>query len=359
MSDGWFIKTRSNGTMEWNQPYIGSGDDNINSVIQTADGGFALLGSTNSTGAGYYDIWLTKVNSTGQTDWNKTYGNATSDFGGQIIQTSDGGFLLTGYYFSSYNILKVDSQGQKLWNKSLPCWINSLQNITNNGYILVGTEQNQLCLVKIDSNATIEWNKTYSDIHSGNSVYPSDDGGYLIGGNTLGSNKLDMQLVKTDDNGTVQWKKSFGGVIDDGCNSAIQTSDGGFVLAGFSNSFGLGFSDFWLVKTNSTGHEEWNYTIGGDSNDNAIKVLEISNEEFVLAGNTVSFGSGRQDAWLVKIKNIVETTPTSSTTTSTSTKASSSISSTESKTSPSFETILTLITFSVITIRKRFKIKQK
>jgi predicted secreted protein len=153
------------------------------------------------------------------------------------------------------------------------------------------------------SSAVTEWSERYGGLYddAAYSLVNTNDG-YVLAGSTSssGAGSYDFWLVKTDSNGNKAWDRPYGGVGDDEAYSVIQTSDGGYVLAGFTNSSGNGGYDFWLVKTDSNGTELWNETYGGPSNDEAYSIVQAGDGGYVLAGYTRSFGNGGSDFWLVK-----------------------------------------------------------
>ena len=151
-----------------------------------------------------------------------------------------------------------------------------------------------------------EWNKTFggTDDDWAWSVQQTSDGGYIIAGTTesYGAGYGDFWLVKTDSEGNEEWNKTFGGTYSDGARSVQQTSDGGYILAGDTFSYGAGYSDFWLVKTDSEGNKEWSKTFGGNAWDGARSVQQTSDGGYIIAGYTGSYGAGGDDFWLVKVK---------------------------------------------------------
>ena len=148
------------------------------------------------------------------------------------------------------------------------------------------------------------WNQTYGGTEEdfGRSVVETSDGGYAVAGKTesFGSGSSDFWLVKTDVNGTMVWNQTYGGIQEDFGRSVVETSDGGYAIAGYTLSFGSGGSDVWLVKTDANGAEEWNQTYGGTYGEFGFSVVETGDGGFALAGSTASYGAGGYDFWLVK-----------------------------------------------------------
>jgi predicted secreted protein len=151
----------------------------------------------------------------------------------------------------------------------------------------------------------LEWDRTYggADHDGAYCLVQTDDGGYALAGYTLsfGAGSYDIWLVKTDSVGNMQWNQTYGGAREEGVHSLVQTGDGGYVLAGTTESFGAGGYDFWLVKTYANGSHQWNQTYGGTQDDAALSMIRTEPDGgYALAGKTRSFGAGAEDFWLVK-----------------------------------------------------------
>jgi predicted secreted protein len=318
--DFWLIKTNSSGNMQWNRTYGGTGDDEAYSVVQSKDEGYAVAGVTDSFGAGETDAWLVKTDSSGDMQWNRTYGGRAEDGAYSVIQTSDGGYALAGYTDSfgagSFNfwLIKTDSTGSMTWNKTYggpgddeaECVIQT----SDGGYALAGYTNSfgagsyDFWLVKTDSSGSMTWNKTYGGPGDDEArcVIQTSDGGYALVGmtNSTGAGGYDFWLVKTDSYGTLQWSQTYGGAYDEIANAVVQTSDGGYALAGLTGSYGAGDIDYWLVKTTSSGSTQWSQTYGGSGDDEAYSLVQTSDGGYALAGFTTSYGAGSYDAFLVK-----------------------------------------------------------
>ena len=160
-------------------------------------------------------------------------------------------------------------------------------------------------LIKTDSSGNELWNKTYGGLNDDGafSIVQTLDGGYALAGNTYSfsaGNNTDIWLIKTDSSGNELWNKTFGGPKDDFGYFVIQTSDGGYALAGITNSSGAGYEDVWLIKTDSYGNKLWDKTYGGAQNDEAYFVIQTKDDGYALAGSTYAGDAGLWDAWLVK-----------------------------------------------------------
>jgi len=290
--DIWLIKTGSNGNKEWNSTFGGINYDRGFSVQQTNDGGYIITGYTDSYGAGDSDVWLIKTDSSGNEEWNSTFGGSSGDWGYSVQQTNDGGYIITGYT-DSYGagnwdvwLIKTDSSGNEEWNRVFG-GINydrgfSVQQTNDGGYIIIGYTVSydaddtgcDIWLIKTDSNGNKEWHQTFggsgtpNKFDMGYSVQQTNDGGYIIIGDTeiYYVAKSNIWLIKTDSSGNEEWNRVFGGSASDRGRSVQQTSDGGYIITGWATSYSVVDPDVWLIKTDSSGNEEWNYTYGFGEN---------------------------------------------------------------------------------------------
>jgi hypothetical protein len=361
-SDTWLVKTNATGQPIWNQTYGGPLDDNAISVIQLSDG-YAIAGNTKSFGAGARDFWLIKTDTNGLHEWNCTYGGPADDVFREIIHTSDGGFALLGGT-SSYGIgdqnwwlVKTDVNGEPEWNMTYGGSLNdrglSLIQTSDGGFALeggttsFGAGGSDYWLIKTDANGQPEWNQTYggSQDDFGNVIIQTSEGGFAIAGGTksYGMGNYDLWLVKTNASGHHEWNQTYGGGGDEGhCESFVQTKDGGFALGVETTSYGAGDADFWLVRTDSSGQHMWNKTFGGFVDDWPQFIIQTTTGEFVLAGWTLSYGAGGSDAWLIKTTDSAGTTTTTMTTTTT-------------KPGPGFEYSVLILGISVFFIAQKWK----
>ncbi len=318
----WLVKTDSSGNEEWNSALGGNDDEEAYSVVQTPDGGYTVAGYTKSFGLGMKDVILIKTDSTGTSEWIRTFGGAQDDEGYCLQQTADGGYIVAGVTSSSGAgsrdmwLIKTNDFGNEEWNQTLGGFSSdgawSVQQTTDGGYILTGwTFSNgpgylgNAWLVKTDSTGTEEWNRTFGgdDADRGYSVQQTTDGGYILTGYTssFGAGLDDMLLIKTDSLGNEEWNKTFGGNGRDYGNFVQQIRGGGYIVTGYTLSFGAGGDDVWAVRTNSSGIEEWSSTYGGPYSDVGFAIRQVSDGGFIVAGHTLSFGAGLHDAYLIRI----------------------------------------------------------
>ncbi len=254
------IKTDKSGNQEWINAYGGNNDDEGYSVQQTTDGGFIIAGYTKSYGAGANDVYLVKTDYSGNQLWDKVFGGTQDDLAFSVLQTSDGGFLITGSSFS------------------------------------FGTGGDML-MIKTNSNGNLIWQKTFGGISSDGAmnVAHTMDNGFIITGWTFsfGPGAVgNAFLVKTDSLGNQQWYNYFGGNDADRGYSVQQTTDGGYILTGYTGSFGAGLYDVLLVKTDSLGNQQWIKTFGGSGRDYSNSIQQTADGGFIILGYTLSFGAG-------------------------------------------------------------------
>ncbi len=323
----YLVKTNSGGKLQWYQTFGGpSGDRSGACVQQTSDGGYIIVGTKKFFGIGSEDVYLVKTNSEGKLQWNKTYGGESFDEGLWIEHTSDGGYIITGYAKSYGNgtsdvwLIKTDENGNHQWNKTYGGhWFFDyigycVEQTSDGGYIITGQKGPQpslgldVWLLKTDESGNQQWNKTYGYEgwpDCGYYVRQTNDGGYIITGSylnyvvaNLGS---DLYLIKTDENGNKEWDRKYGSTREDDYGRCVeQTSDGGYIITGYTETFGHFSGDVWLIKTNSTGGLEWNKTYGGESFDAGRCVVQTVDGGYIIVGTTKSFGAGNDDVWLIK-----------------------------------------------------------
>ncbi|RLE39959.1 hypothetical protein DRJ16_07635, partial [Candidatus Woesearchaeota archaeon] len=326
-SFGWWtynvylIKTDEKGNEEWSKKFGNAGDDDYGeSVQQTDDGGYIIVGSTHSYGTPY-DVYLIKTDENGNIEWSKTFGGSDSDYGESVRQTSDGGYIIAGGTSSfgagssDVYLIKTDENGNIEWSKTFggASWDRgyAIQQTSDGGYIIAGSTKSfgagssDIYLIKTDENGNMEWRKTFGGSYDedGHAVQQTSDGGYIIAGSTesFGAGDYDVYLIKTDEKGNEEWSRTFGGSNWDKGYSAQQASDGGYVIAGSTESFGAGYRDVYLIKTDEKGNEEWSKTFGGTDWDHGESVQQTDDGGYIIAGSTESFGAGWGDVYLIKL----------------------------------------------------------
>ena len=281
----YLVKTDTNGNLLWEKTFGGTDCDRGFSVQRTSDDGYIIAGDTESYGAGFFDVYLVKTDANGDLLWEKTFGGADYDKGYSVRQTSDDGFIITGWTNSSgaggtdVYLIKTDAEGNASWEKTFGGTNDdqgySVQETSDGGYIITGTTNSQhdpcnteydVYLIKTDANGNLLWEKRFGKssaehtYEQGLSVQETSDGGYIISGSTSSFDSdarvtiSDVYLIKTDANGNLLWEKTFGGSDNDSGSSVQETSDGGYIISGSTWSSGAGGSDVYLIKTDADGN---------------------------------------------------------------------------------------------------------
>ena len=315
------IKTDSNGDSLWTKKFWaglypgGAGC----SAQQTNDGGYVIAGYTRNSGNGDADVYLIKTDGNGDSLWTKTFGGSNSDWAESVKQTTDGGYIITGFSaldtvpYDMY-LIKTDDNGDSLWTKTFGGTEYdagySVQQTTDGGYIICGITRSfgngdlDVYLIKTDGNGNSIWAKTFggSGNDEGFSVQQTTDGGYVIVGYTrnFGNGDEDVYLIKTDENGDSLWTKTFGDTGEDIGFSIQQTTDGGYIICGLTKSSGDTLGDLYLIKTDENGYSLWTKTFGDTGEDIGFSVQETTDGGYIICGVTLSFGTLSYDVYLIK-----------------------------------------------------------
>jgi hypothetical protein len=312
----------------WQKTFGGSYDDGAYSIQQTKYGGYIVAGLTNSFGAGNYDVYIIKLNGNGNKVWEKTYGGSNNDEAFSIEQTKDGGYIVAGLTNSfgagdwDVYIIKLDGNGNKVWEKIYGGSNNdeafSIEQTKDGGYIVAGLTNSfgagdwDVYIIKLDGNGNKVWEKTYggSNNDGAYSIQQTNDGGYIVAGwsNSFGVGYADVYVIKLDGNGNKVWEKTYGGSDYDGAYSIEQTKDGGYIVAGLTNSFGAGDWDVYIIKLDGNGNKVWEKTYGGSNNDGVISIQQTTDGGYI-AGGTYSFGAGYADVYIIKMDSEGNTGP--------------------------------------------------
>ena len=366
--DYWVVKTDASGNKLWDRTFGGGSHDILRSITETTDGGYLLGGHSYSSSSGdksedsrgESDYWLVKIDASGNKLWDRSFGGNYSEIFYSLTATSDGGFLLGGYSNSpasgdksegskgayDYWIVKTDASGNILWNRTFGgnSWdqLLSLTATSDGGFLLGGqslssasgdksesSSHYDFWVVKIDASGNKLWDRTFggSSIESLASLTEISDGGFLLGGYSLSNisgdktedskGSADYWVVKTDASGNMLWDKTIGGDLADAINSLTETTDGGFLLGGMSDSPASGDKsegsrggyDYWVVKIDASGNKLWDKTIGGGAWDVLFSLIETIDGNFLLGGYSRSTASGEKseaskgasDYWVVKL----------------------------------------------------------
>ncbi|MCF6308692.1 MAG: T9SS type A sorting domain-containing protein [Flavobacteriaceae bacterium] len=343
--------------IEWETNLGGSGTDSATSIQQTADNGYIIAGYSWSNDGdisennGDDDIWIVKLDGTGSLVWETNLGGSSWDEAYSIQQTIDGGFVVAGFSWSNngdvsennggydFWIVKLDDLGSLVWETNLggSSWevASSIQQTIDEGYIIAGyttsndgdvSENNgadDFWIVKLDVNGSLVWEKSLggSGFDNATSIQQTADGGYIVAGASNSSNgdvggnygNYDYWIVKLDINGTLVWENNFGGSNEDWANYIQQTTDGGYIMVGWSKSSDFDVSgnngrrDYWVVKLDSNGVLVWEKNLGGSYDDIASSIQQTFDGGYIIAGFTsstdgdINENNGGDDYWIVKL----------------------------------------------------------
>jgi hypothetical protein len=302
----------------WSTNYGGVYTEEAYSGVRTSDGGFAILGSTYSFGAGDHDIYLLRLDSLGDTLWSKTYGGPATEYGYDIQRTGDSGFIVVGITYS-YGAGNGDVwlTGGVVWSRTYGGTgkdVGRSVRAFSNGFIVGGGTNSfgygydDFYLIRTNSSGDALWTRTYGG--GGGEVAfgtrPTPDGGFVMCGATgsFGVGYSSMYVVKTNGSGDTLWTNTYGGDRADLGYGIEVALDGGLVMIGATASFGAGEYDIYLVKTDPYGAFEWDQTYGGAMADQGFSVRPVSDGGYLIAGTTASYGSGKFDGMAIRTNPI-------------------------------------------------------
>jgi mannose/fructose-specific phosphotransferase system component IIA len=302
--DFWILKLDAENNIQWSKTFGGSEDDRGNDILQTKDGGFAILGYSTSSNldvpgnAGSQDFWMIKLDANGTISWSKTFGYLGADFGTTLLQTADNSYLITG-------VLDVTASGG--------------QGNSRNSQRHAGGD---IWAIKLSENGDLQWSKyfggSFTDAPFG--IVETEDHNFIIAGSSdsadvdISNNNgsYDFWVLKITSNGSLLWERSFGGSEIDEARAITATNDGNFIIVGDTRSADKdvsnnhGAADVWIIKMNTDGNLIWEKTIGGSSFDVARSVARAQDNGFIISGSSRSLNEGftnqgQNDALLLKI----------------------------------------------------------
>ncbi len=309
--DIWIVKIDGSGNIMWQNTIGGAGDDFLISMQQTTDGGYIvgagsdsnISGDKTENSRGGLDYWILKLDASGNITWQKTYGGNQPEFDTYIVETTDGGYFVGGYSDSDVSGEKTDP---------------------TNG-------QRDYWALKLDSSGNIVWQNSIggSLVDRPQAAFQTSDGGYIIGGfstSGISGDKTeanqggnDYWIVKLNSDGTIQWQNTIGGNDSDTFRDMIQTADGGYLVGGYSKSnisgdkteSSQGDFDFWILKLDSNGNIIWQNTIGGSGIDYPRDVKQLADGTYMIggwsnsniSGDKTENSNGGYDYWLVKLSS--------------------------------------------------------
>lgn len=319
MEDFWALKMDDLGNAQWSHTYGGSERNLGFDGQQTADGGYVLVGQIGDYPSA--DAWLVKTDAGGNQTWAASYNYSSHDHAESVWQNTDGGYIMNGNHNGMYyNIwtIRTDANGSMLWNREfgIPAGNDEgkdVQQTSDGNFILLNTihveswaYNPRIWLTKMDPVGNTLWNVEFGAANQayGHSVQQTSDGGYIFTGwtNPPGA-PADLWLVKTDGSGNMLWNRTFGGNGSEEGYCVRQTTDGGYIIAGCTSSYGAGGNDVWIIKTDDLGNMQWNCAYGGAGDDVGHSVWQTADAGYIVGGYTNSFGAGGYDAWVLLLES--------------------------------------------------------
>ena len=322
--DGWIVKLDAEGNIQWETSLGGTANETIHDIQQTADGGYIVGAfSTSSDGDvignnGMRDFWIVKLDASGNIVWRTGAGGGEDDILEAIIETSDGAIVAVGFTSSDTFevsgqsdawVVKLDENGELVWETNLGDAQRdvamSVVETADLGYAFTGStetvaDKRDVWVVKLDQDGLVEWDRKYggSENDTANSIQQTSDGGYIIGGASQSENGnvlenkggSDAFIIKTDEVGNIVWTKSYGGSNSDWITDIKQTNNGGYIAVGSSSSDDFdvennnGAADFWILRLQANGDMVWQQNLGGQGDDYAFSIQETSDGGFITAG---------------------------------------------------------------------------
>ncbi len=317
------IKTDEHGNLVWKKY-----DDNANNTVgycvqETTDGGYINAGYIENPVSKSSNVYVTRTDNMGNLLWTKQFSNNIKDRGRSIRQTNDGGYIIAGStcdsMFSDCDVylIKTDDLGEAEWFKTIGGTKRDqaycVEQTSDSGFVIIGSTLSygngvsDIFLIKTDKNGDTLFTKTYGGHNTdiAYSVKQTSDDGYIVVGETIsfdmGENYYDIYLIKTDETGDTLWTKRYGGKEWEEGRSVDLTDDGGYVITGYTESYGRSFGNVLVMKTDHSGNVIWTQTYGGDRTDWCESIQQTSDGGFIVAGYSTSYGDAISDVYLIKL----------------------------------------------------------
>lgn len=320
-SDVWLIRTNAQGKELWRRTFGGPDMDWGKTIVSTRDGGFVIVGYTQSYGSGQGDVWLVKTNAEGVEQWNATFGGSNDDYGNSVYQTADDGFMVVGETWSYGRggdawVVKTDAAGNELWNTTLGgdsyegarCVIPR-ENGGTTSYLIVGETESftvnssDVWVVCIDDSGAELWNQTYGTVDydelSNDIRFVSADT-FVVAGHAYTETNWDVYVLAFNATGDELWNTTLGGALDDGASSIVPVEDG-FMLTGYADRSMDGFGDLWFAKIDRNGTLVKDEKLGSSGDDGGVWI-EKTDDAFVVTGYGASSKTDDADLWLLKLR---------------------------------------------------------
>jgi hypothetical protein len=299
------------------QLFGGPGTEVGNAVRELSDGGFIVVGYTSSRGAGEEDVFLLRTDAAGDTLWTRTFGGPGNDFGWDVLATDDGGYVIVGFTNSfgaggdDVLIIGTGPAGEQRWMRTYGgpgdelAW--AFHATADGGFVIAaqttsyGAGERDAYILRIDASGDTLWTRTLGGpgVDRIFATSPTVDGGSIFAGITSNQSagELDATLIRIAGSGDVVWARSYGGERNDIGHGVTTARDGGFLLVGYTNSYGSGQNDIYLVRTDAEGGVVWTQLIGDAGDDRAMMAAPLTGGGFAIAG----YASGGDEYWSAKL----------------------------------------------------------
>jgi hypothetical protein len=303
----WVLKLDESGHVTWEKAYSHGGHEYLSTVQQTPDGGYIVLGHVHPFG-GWDDLWLLKLDSSGNISWQRTYGGFSYDEAAALDQTSDGGFIAAGWTTSFSRestdiwVIRLDDTGNIMWQKAIDSGgddgVRAVRYTSDDGCIVLASA-GYPSILKLDSSGNIAWQKSYAGIDDifFMSILQASDGNYLVAGGA----ESDALVMKIDEGGSILWQKTYGGEGLDHARVVAQVYDDGYIVAGDIQSFNEVGIDIFVFQIDSEGNIIWQKSYGGEGSEEPEAIQLTADGGYILAGDTNSFPEGDDNAWVMKL----------------------------------------------------------
>ena len=319
--DMWVLRLDGSGNAVWERTFGGGEDDGADSVVALADGGLAVAGFTASKGAGGGDMWVLRLNGSGNEVWDRTFGGGDLDLATSVVALADGGLAVAGRTTSKGAgkqdmwVLRLDGSGNVVWDRTFgggeDDWATSVVALADGGLAVAGLTASKgagnadMWVLRLNGSGNVVWDRTFggSENDWASSVVALADGGLAVAGHTesKGAGDADMWVLRLDGSGNVVWERTFGGGESDEAGSVVALADGGLAVAGSTRSKGAGTRDMWVLRLDGSGNVLWDRTFGGGLSDWASSVVALADGGLAVAGGTESKGAGKFDVWVLRL----------------------------------------------------------
>ncbi|NJE31491.1 hypothetical protein E3E38_10600, partial [Thermococcus sp. 18S1] len=302
--DGFVARLDKDGNVKWFKTYGGDKHDSFNDVKIAPDGDIIVVGYTDSFGVGDRNVWVLRLDENGNIKWQKTYGGSAKDLANAVAITENGDIIIAGWTTSfgagdhDFWVLRLDTNGNIKWQKTYGGSANDKAwtvAVAENGDVIVvgstwsfGAGRDDVWVLRLDENGNIKWQKTYGESSSdgADTVAITENGDIIVAGWTasFGAGGYDVWILRLDENGNVKWQKAYGGHRWDVASAVAVAENGDIIVVGYTDSFGVGDRNVWVLRLDENGNIKWQKTYGGSAKDLANAVAITENGDIIIAG---------------------------------------------------------------------------